>query len=493
MKLSVLCALIALSSIVFETRADAAPASTAAAKKKPAAKVIHASSLKTAMKPSSMPGRSSIPVSNGEFYGSAQPTIKMKPKVSKLPAKAPARSVATTGKATGVVEPASAAIRVLRAGLTGPVPQLAAGQALAVGDSYLVTSADFVTDTWTNSGDVKFFVSDSTQSLALVGFDLGSNLAIFSTGFGSHMDHTLPLTRLRFDAAQANEDFNSLGLSGFVGGARRYRPVQDLTFVRDRFELPASVALTRNGPETQFLFDHTGRWFGSVSLLDHRDGRQFDVTSANQVYEMIKQIESRPPISLTASVLSQQAQSWQERWTNTFFDSAKRGLALRALDCEASAVHVSETKLASAISRTHLMHCSNAIPVSLTRDYAMGVEIVSGEVNFADDVKTFLALDSSAATVFAPTTNARGPASVNVMTGPECDKSDVANSRGHHFQVRFCTAALKTVSGLQDSTITVISSDTGVKSTVGSVRLRGFEPKNAKRFMEWMIETEALQ
>jgi hypothetical protein len=510
-------ALSATVLVVSSSHADA----TASAKKKSSSstskksssqtKIVRNKQLLTTLK--GHPGRTPVPVaSEGDFAPSGY-SVKMKSRsvastkskpISKSASKSVAKSKSKSAnetpatRATAAVptlravprsnEPVSAFVRSIRAG--SPTP-LAMGQALAVNENYIVTSADFVTDTWTNSGDVKFYVADSTQPLMLVAFDLGSNLAIFSAGVGARMERTLSLGRLRFEAPTAGEDYTALGLSGLIGGVRRVRPVQDLTFVRERFELPASVALAGGTPGTQFLFDKAGRWVGNVSLLDQRDGRRFDATSANQAYEMIRAVEQRPLQALPSSVLHQQAVSWQERWTNTFFEAAKKNVALRQLVCEAEALRVDDQKIASELGRTRLVHCKNAMPVALTRDYSMGVELVTGDVSYTNDVKTYLAADTSSTTAFAAAS--RAPASVNVMTGYECSKSDVVNSRNHHLQVRFCTSALKNVTGLNDTTITVISSDTGVKSTLHSLRLRGFEPKNAKRFMEWMIETETIQ
>lgn len=493
----------ALSAAVLVASAPHANAATpskkkapapAAKKSAPATKVVRSKQLRTTLKGN--PGRTPVPVANDGDFAPRGYSVKMKPRsvastksAKETPAARGTATVPTLRAVPRSNEPLSAFVRSIRAG--APTP-LAMGQALAVHENYIVTSADFVTDTWTNSGDVKFYVADSTQPLVLAAFDLGSNLAIFSAGVGVHMERTLSLGRLRFEAPMAGEDYTSLGLSGLIGGARRVRPVQDLTFVRERFELPASVALAGGTPGTQFLFDKAGRWIGNVSLLDQRDGRRFDVTSANQAYEMIRAIEQRPLQALPSSVLHQQAVSWQERWTNTFFEAAKKNVALRQLECEAEALRVDDQKIASELGRTRLVHCKNAMPVTLTRDYSMGVELVTGDVSYTNDVKTYLAADTSSTTAFGASAR-RAPASVNVMTGYECSKSDVVNSRNHHLQVRFCTAALKNVTGLNDTTITVISSDTGVKSTLHSLHLRGFEPKNAKRFMEWMIETETIQ
>lgn len=466
------------------------------AKKKPAAKTVVSKNLRASLKTKAAPGRTPVPV-DGDFSPSPNGySVKLKPKngkviASKLP---PKRTVAAVARPVTLTEPVSNYVRTIRVGAVSPTPQLAQGEGLAVQDAYIVTSADFVTEAWTNSGEVKFFVSDSTQPLQLVGFDLGSNLAVFTTGLNTHMEHTLPLQRLRFEALATGEDFTALGSSGLIGGARMLRTVQDLTFVRQRFELPASVALGGGTTGTQFLFDKSGRWVGSVSLLDQRDGRKFDVTSANQAYEMIRQLELRPPVAIPSSVLQQQAASYQERWTNTFFESAKKGLALHSLDCSAEALHVDNTTVASELVRTRLVHCANYMPVSLSRDYSIGFELVTGDVNYTNDVKTFLAKDSSPTTVFSDFgAHSRAPASINVMTGPECEKSDIANTMGHHVHVRFCTSALKNANGLNDTTITTISSDTGITSSVHSLHLRGFDPKNAKRFMEWMIETETIQ
>jgi hypothetical protein len=501
-RFNLICSLILTVAVVTFSPLTSAIASTAPQKntktKSATSKTIHAKDLKASLRPKTFPGRSLVPVANnGDFPSSpAGYSVKLRP------AKKPARAASNIRLVTRPVaafrspastDPVSSYMRPLRVGYNGPVPQLALGQALAVSDSYIVTSADFVSDAWTNSGDVHFYVPDSNQALALVGFDLGSNLAIFTTGLGSHMEHSLPLQRLRTETPVAGEDFASLGSGGLVMGARRVRPVQDLTFVRERFELPAAVALSAGSSGVQFLFDKSGRWVGSVSLLDQRDGRKFDVTSANQTYQMIHQLEQHAPVVLSSSTLQQQAVSWQERWTNTFFESAKKGYGLQSLDCQADALHVDDQKIASQLLRTRLVHCSNTMPVALTHDFSMGVELVTGDIAYTNDVKAFLAADQSPTTVFSQPSNHRAPASINLMTGPECEKSEVTNSQNHHLHVRFCTAALKNVAGLNDTTITVISSDTGLKSTLHSLHLRGFEPKNAKRFMEWMIETETLK
>ncbi len=495
-----------LSAVVFCALSvtPSAFATTSPSKRKSAAAAaIRAKNLRSGLKTASAPGKSSLPLaSDGDFSQAPSGySVKMHPKTKA--GRSPATKQVARGSNQAVhsansSEPISSYIRALRVGYKGPTPQLAIGQALAVDDSYVVTSADFVSEAWTNSGEVKFFVPDSTQALALVGFDLGSNIAIFTTGLGSHMAHTLPLQRIRVDSAVNGEDYTSLGFSGLIGGARRLRQIQDLTFLRERFELPASVALGGGSTGVQFLFDKTGRWLGSVSLLDQRDSRKFDVTSANQVVGMIRQLEQRPPQALPSSVLQAQAASWQERWTNTFFETVKKGFTLRSLDCEAEALHVDDQKLAAELVRTRLVRCGNTMPVALTRDYSMGVEFVTGEVSFRDDVKSFLSHDMSGTTVFSlfsarPGSLQRSPASINVMTGAECEKTDVTNSHGHHLNVRFCTSALKNVTGLNDTMVTVISTDTGQKSTLHSLHLRGFEAKNTKRFMEWLIETETVQ
>jgi hypothetical protein len=477
-----------IATVIVALAPQVGAAAPAKKKSAPRAKttVVRNSTLRSTIKGS--PGRTQVPIASDGDFAPRGFSIKMKPRTVASTSSKKSQGRSNT-QAPRVVsnEPVSSFLRTIRAG--GPT-QLAAGQALAVNENYIITSADFVSDTWTNSGDVRFFVTDSTQPLTLVAFDLGSNVAIVSAGVGVRMDHTLPLSRLRMELPVGGEDYTALGSSGLIGGARRVRPVQDLTFVRERFELPASVALGGGTSGTQFLFDKSGRWVGNVSLLDQRDGRKFDVTSANQAYEMIRMIEKRPLQPLASSVLQQQATSWQERWTNTFFESVKKQVALRQLECEAEALHVDDQKVASELGRTRLVHCKNTMPVTLTRDYAMGVEFVTGEVAYTNDVKTFLAADSSPMTAFGAH---RAPASINVMTGPECSKSDVINSRNHHMHVRFCTSALKNVAGLNDTTITVVSSDTGVKSNLHSLHLRGFDPKNAKRFMEWMIETETVQ
>ena len=480
-------------------------------------KVIYAKSLSATLSknPKAPPGKSKLPfgessLSSSSPAASSDFTIKMRPAKAaaaipaavpspvraiarKLPAKQ-LRSVAAT-KPVNPNEPISTFLRSIQSRYKTSSPSLGSSAALAVNGSYLVTSADFVAESWTNSGDVKFYLSDVGQPLTLVGFDLPMNVAIFTTGLNTQMDKSLPLQRLRVDLPTATEELASLGVNGIVGGVRRAFAVADFSTLRERFELPASV-VTLSAVGTQFLFDKSGRWVGAASLLDQRDGRKFDVTTSSQIHDMIRQLELRPPAALPLGVLQTQVASWQERWSNMFFEAAKKGFALRNLNCAAESLRVDDQKIANELVRTRLVHCQNMSPVSITHDYNLGFEIMSGDVSYTNDVATFISKDVSSATIFASKffgNGERAVASVNVLTTPECDRSDVANGRGHHFHVRFCTSALKNAPGFNDSTITVISSDTGLRSSVNSVHLRGFDPVNAKKFMEWLIETEAVR
>ena len=436
---------------------------TAPPGKKSAGKTLHAKDLRSSFHPAAAPGHSSIPVAGDSSPGPGGFTVKMRPKTAlahNLPAKAQSRAVAATSRPINLTEPISNFARTIRASYMSSLPQVSTGQGLAVGDSYLVSSASFVSDAWTNSGDVKFYSSESDQPLILVSYDLASNFAIFSTGLNSHSEHSVPFQRLRSTPTAPSEDLYTIGLNGSV--------------VNTKSNFAAAPS------ETRFVFDKSGRWVGTA------------LTPATRIFEVIHQLELRPPRAISMTVLRQQAMAWQERWTTSFFAAAKAGSALRTLECSAYPLYVENPETASQIVRTRLVRCANSLPISVTRDYEIGFDLVTGDLGFATDAASYLAKDKSVTTVLSNFTSQRAPASINELTTAECQKSDVLNSHQHQMHVRFCTSALKTVAGLSDTTMTVVRTDGGVKATAHSLHLRGFEPKNAKRFLQWMIETETL-
>lgn len=392
-------------------------------------RVIVAKDLKSTLKVSSQssPGHSKLPLASDSSKSSSRNpmTLKLKPRVaSHLPARKSRSAVASAAASRPASnEPLTNYVRSLKVGWKTPTPLLASGSALAVHESYLVTSADFVTEAWTNSGEVTVFYND--RPVQLIGFDLASDLAIFSTGLGTHMEKSLDLPRLRFDA-------------------------------------------------------HT-----MAGLLGRASG------SGDQAFEMIFQLEKRPPMTISSSVLPTQASALQERWTTSFFQAAKKGTPTAGLDCNAEAVRVDDPVVAAELVRTKLVRCHDPYSVPLTSEYSIGLDFLAGEVSFVNSVTSYLAADNSKTTVFAPQASSeRSIASVNLLTSPECEKSDAVNKRGTHMNVRFCTAALKSAPGLSDSTMTVVSTDSGSHSSVRSLRLHGFDAKNSKKFLQWLIDTE---
>lgn len=368
--------LLALLTIAVSTVAFGAPV-------KPV-QVIHAKNLKSALK--GAPGRAPLPIAKANPLAKDSLAIKVKPRLaSTLPPKK-SRSVASHSLSN---EPLSNYVRPLSVGWMSPTPLLSSTNALAVGNVYLLTSAEFLTDAWTNSGEVKIFMRD--QPVQLVGFDLATNLAVFWTGANTRMDRALALSRLHFD----------------------------------------SKVMT--------------------ALLGRTTG------SGDQAAELIHQIEQRPLMALSSTVLSSQAAALQDRWTTAFFDATKKGSSVHGLDCGAESLHVDDLSVAAELVRTKLVHCHDTNAVSITRDYAMGFDFLAGDVSFVNNVKAYLAADTTKTTVFSSQAlGDRAIASINLLTSPECERSDVLNKQGRHMHVRFCTSALKNSIGLSDTTMTEI-------------------------------------
>ena len=432
------------------------------------------------------PGRTTVPVPGAAPSG-PNFAMKMRPANARLATALPAKRSAPKLAAN---EPITSYARTIRMGWNSPTPSLGTTFGLAVDGEYIITAADSIADAWTNSGDVKFYLDSNQQPLNLVGFDLTSNVAIFSAGPNARMEKSLSRERFRFEPSEPGESFMALTASGVSVTAKRVSTVTDLGSVRDRYELANADIRS-----TAFLFDRYGRWVAAVSPAEQREGRTFDATTAPQVQDVLRVMEMKPPTSVTRTVLQAQSAAWQEKWTTAFITAAQQGGGLRVMNCAAEPMKVEDEKFAAQLNRTRLVRCLNLLPMTVANDYAMGVELVTGEVNLNEDVKSVVSGDSTDSGLFAKAFfgSKRGVASVNVMTVPECEKVEVTNGKQRKVHVRFCTSALKNTPGLNDTTITVVSSDTGNRAQVSSLHLKGFDVKNSKRFMEWMIESEAIR
>ena len=456
---------------------------------KPVKRIVNKPIARSSEQPA--PGRTVVPV-EGATSG-PKFAVKMRPvgkANARLATALPPKRSGAVAKNAAANESVTNYARTIRMGYTSPTPSLATTFGLAVDGEYIITTADSITDAWTTSGDVKFFIDGTQQPVTLVGFDLPTNVAIFSAGATGRLEKSLNRQRFRFEPSEAGESFMALTSSGVSTTAKRVATVNDFGASRERYEL--SNADIRS---TAFIFDRYGRWVATVSPTEQRDGRTFDATSAPQVQDVLRVLEMKPPTTITRAVLPAQSTAWQDKWTTAYIAAAQQGNALRALNCSAEAMKVDDAKFAAQLNRTRLVHCLNTLPVSVTNEYAMGVELVTGEVNLNEDVKSVVQNDASDTGLFAKAFYGmkRNIASVNLLTVPECEKSDVTNAKQRKVHVRFCTSALKNAQGLNDTTITVISADTGTRAQVSSLHLKGFDAKNSKKFMEWMIEAEAIR
>jgi hypothetical protein len=480
-----LCTGIFAGALVYPSISQAVKASP-----KPQTPAAKRAGLKVVTRtPDPAPGRTKVPV-EGSTGG---PEFAMKMRAAgkpRLAATLPPKRQNVAAKTSPQNEPFTAYARTIRMGWNAPTPSLGTTFGLAVDGEYVITTADAITDAWTNSGDIKFFLDDTGQPVTLVGLDLQNNIAVFSAGVTARLEKSLNRQRLRFEPAELNESFVALTSSGVSVTAKRVATVNDFGGPRERYELANADIRS-----TAFVFDRYGRWVATVSPTEQREGRTFDATLAPAVQDVLRVIEMRPPTAVTRAALQAQSTAWQEKWTTSYLAAAQQGNGLRALNCAAEPMKVEDTKFAAQLNRTRLVRCLNTLPVTVARDYSMGVELVTGEVNLNEDVKSIVANDSTESGLFAKAFYGakREIASVNLLTVPECEKTDVTNSKQRKVHVRFCTSALKNAQGLSDTTITVISADTGNKAQVSSLHLKGFDVKNSKKFMEWMIEAEAIR
>lgn len=423
----------------------------------------------------------------------AQARAQAKP----LPAKAEpqqqqqsARQAAAPAPSSSQDSGASKSILSMRASWSAEGPRLAETGALGLDGQYVIVPASFVSEVWTSSGDARFYVEDSTQPLDLIVFELTSDIAVFYSRV--RVPASINRNRVRTEAPSQAEALVSLAKSAPSAEVRRSGSWTEGSLWG---ELYNSVS---GSTPSRFIFDRNGRWVSMTGVRKARGVFNGDHgASSSRVLELIAMWEANPQKSTTdrRSLLSQLA-SWQNVWVSWFFEASRRGPSLRWLDCQASPAVVREPAMAGDIEGTRTVNCNSVAPLPLGGGYNAGVQVVRGDLALRRDVKQFLMNDKTSGSVFAESLFAAqntDTGNVNVLTVPECQKSDVMNKMGKKFQLRFCTSALKNHPGLSDTAISVISTDTGTRASLIAARLKGFDPNHTKRFMQWMLDSGGPQ
>jgi hypothetical protein len=181
---------------------------------------------------------------------------------------------------------------------------------------------------------------------------------------------------------------------------------------------------------------------------------------------------------------------WQDRWTQGL-SASKNSLSLNSLDCQPHMVKIAEKETAATIAGARSLYCEGHLSLPLGAGYTSGLQIWTGDVSLLpapepspDQLKR---LEGSFASAVFSELESRTEL-VNQLTVSQCDESFVVNQHADRVHVRYCTSALKAEPGLNDTAISVASSQGGVKMKYVVARLRGFARENSRRILEAMIE-----
>jgi hypothetical protein len=182
---------------------------------------------------------------------------------------------------------------------------------------------------------------------------------------------------------------------------------------------------------------------------------------------------------------------WQDGLMKSIFPRADGRVDWHGFDCHAELAKINDATVAPLIKSIKTMRCSVGSEIQLGGEYSAGVEFMSGTAQINDvprQPSSIAPIVTSALGADAFQNLTQVSATVNRMTTPDCSQNDVINKHGLAVHVRFCTAALKSEVGLNDTAV-IVSSLSG-RSTLEfwSARLKGFNQVNSRRVIESMID-----
>jgi hypothetical protein len=363
--------------------------------------------------------------------------------------------------------------------------------ALALKGDFVIAPLEFVSDVWLANGQVRFFAD--RQEVTVVDLDLAANLALLSAR--ENLGPAMEISRIRAEAPTIDENLYSLSVRDWVSpGAKFLRAKQDVSAVRYQLSLP--------GGERQpasYVFDSGGYLVAIAST--ERTGPSGKAESwagsSRSLLEIITRQAGPKPASAVPGIESRRTQlsTWQERWTQALAPS-QQGYAMRFLECRPHHVSVTDPDLGDRIHRFHAKRCESRFSLPLGGGYSAGIELLLGETILKPSAKPGSDADDQLAEAFSQELFAdfnRQTTMVNLLTTSDCRDSRVRNKQGQEVAVRFCTAALKNETFLNDTVIVVLSKESATRAFLSAARLKAFGQVQTKRILESLIENVRSQ
>lgn len=363
--------------------------------------------------------------------------------------------------------------------------------ALAVDNQYLVVPWSFVSDANLTRNGIRFFLNESDQEATLVDLDIASNIALLKTG--SSITPSFNRSQIRLTNPVSDEPLFVLAARDWLRpGARFLRTKSDGSNMQHLIgNLSGDYASAR------FVFDKSGQlvalaspevYSNSSKAQDFSSDERIWSSSAKALFEILKRQDGPKPASVSTSYMKRrELYYWQERWTRALVPN-QSALDFGALECRGHLALIPDQALAAQVQNVRGMECDGKASLRLGGGYSAGLKVWTGEAklrsaNESTAPKLVQALSSQ---VFSELN--KNSSMINLMTVPDCGETNVQDRRGQNVQVKFCTTGLKIEPGLNDTVVSVSSTDAGERAFFAFARLKGFDQGNTKKIIESLVE-----
>jgi hypothetical protein len=443
----------------------------------------------TATKPQPMPAPKPVQIAPSQQV--TKPAAASQAKPASASVRSTAGNAPSSGQSSGWMSAAPSWTRNLRALDVKKGSPVGEVMALALKGDFVIVPLDFISDVWLANGQVRFFAD--RQEVTLVDLDLAANLALLSTkeSLGPAMD----ISRIRAEVPSVNENLYALSIPDWVSpGAKFLRAKQDVSAIRYQLSLGGGERLSAS-----YVFDSGGNLVAIASAERPGPSGKAETWagSSRSLLDLITRQAGPKPASAVPGIEQRRMQltTWQERWTQALSPSQK-GYAMRFLECRPHHVSVSDPDLSDRIHRIHAKRCESRFSLPLGGGYLAGIELLQGETILKPATKPGSDADDQLAEAFSQELFSefkRQTSMVNLLTTPECRESRLRNRQGQEVSVRFCTAALKNETFLNDTVIVVLGKESATRALMSAVRLKAFGQVQTKRILESLIENVRSQ
>lgn len=380
---------------------------------------------------------------------------------------------------------ASSSVHTIRLVGNDPGADLGETSALAVDNQYLIVPLHFISSARLAHDNLRLFVDSSTTEARVVELDLKSNLALLKTA--QMVSPSLTRSQLRFELPGHREPLNAASSPDRAVSSARFSEL------RQQGQRPLLGIEIESRPRKNpiFFFDQFGRLMGVASKPE--SDKMVWATSTLTVWDLLKRQQDRQPSSVAEPAVDRKRQLnfWQDQWTKEALSSNGGPMGFAQLNCRPHLLEIKNKKVAAQMKRVNARHCTNKAPIQLHDTYTAGLEMLVGDYDLLPGGE----ISASEATVpetlsadyFADHEKTAGY--VNLLTPEDCHLQTVTNQRGFPVYVRYCTSAIRSEPGFNDTVVSLVGTQPSTRNPFAIIRLRGFSQVNTKAFISKIAES----